>query len=363
MTNVPSIDTLETPALWTDLDTLERNISQLAAHFGKAGVNWRPHTKGIKVPEVAQMAIDAGAIGVTCAKIGEAEVMVNAGITDILIANQVVSPGKIARLVELCKTADVKVAVDSAENMAQIGEIAAASDVEVGVLVDINTGMNRTGVSPDHAVVDLSQTAVDTPGIRYRGLMTWEGHVLAQPTEEQKRAEIEKSIGKLQSVIKLCEEAGLTLDIISGGGSGTSNVTPFLPGITEIQAGGAIFCDVRYRSWGVITTPSIFVRVMVTSRPAPDRIVTDAGFKSLSTWAAMPEPVRPVMPHFVKLGSSAEHGTIMLSEPDDTIAVGDTIDFMVGYGDATVHLHDVLYGVRNNGIETEWQIAGRGKFR
>ena len=169
-----SKDDLDTPALWVDLDKMERNIANLVAHFSKAGVDWRPHTKGIKVPAIAHKAIAAGAIGVTCAKLGEAEVMAAAGVGDILVANQVVGERKIRRLVEVCGHADVKVAVDSAVNVAQIGELASERGIEVGVLVELNTGMERAGVLPGEPAVELSKLANDTAGVRYDGLMAWE---------------------------------------------------------------------------------------------------------------------------------------------------------------------------------------------
>ena len=250
---------LDTPVLWVDLDLMEGNIKTLAAHFKAAGVDWRPHTKGIKVPAIAHQAIAAGAVGVTCAKLAEAEVMAAAGIRDILIANQIVGPKKITRLVNLQHLAAVKVAVDDADNLRQIGQFASEKGVEVGVLVDVNNGMDRTGVQPGQPAVDLSQLAADIAGIRYLGLMAYEGHaidIIGQP--ELKRQEIERSVALVAETADLCRAAGLTVDIVSGGGSGTYKVTPFLPGITEMQAGGAIFCDVGYRNWGRRNRPLSF---------------------------------------------------------------------------------------------------------
>lgn len=353
---------VDTPILWVDLDQLETNITRLAAHFKQAGINWRPHTKGMKVPEIAHMAINAGAIGVTCAKLGEAEVMAASGINNILIANQIVTPQKIARLVNLCRRSEVIVTVDNAENVAALGMAGAAAGIEIGVLVDINTGMNRAGVDPGEAAVAMSKLVEETAGLRYLGVMTWEGHSLAKPDAESKLAAIEASMNLLADSVAQIKAAGLQISIISGGGSGTSNITPGLGVITEIQAGGGIFCDVAYRSWGLITDPSLFVRATVTSRPAPDRIITDAGFKTLPSWSFKPE-AKDDFPPIESVSSSAEHGVFRLTEPDETIKVGDSFDFMVGYGDATVFLHDHLYGVRDSVVEVIWPIVGRGKLR
>jgi len=352
---------LDTPFLWVDLDTLESNIAMLAAHFRAAGVAWRPHTKGMKVPAIAHKAIRAGAIGVTCAKLGEAEVMAAAGITDILVANQVVTPQKIARLVGLRRHADVKVAVDSQVNIAAIGRAASAAGVEIGVLVEVDTGMGRAGVQPGEPAVALACIAAHTPGVRFLGLMAWEGHACDMQPEAAKRAEIERAVGALTHSAELCRQAGLSVSIVSGGGSGTYLVTPFLPGVTEIQAGGAIFCDPTYQSWGVRTTPALFVRSTVTSRPAPDRLIFDCGFKSLPDWAGPPKPIG--LPPVKTISMSAEHGTLTLQEPDASIQIGDAYDFQVGYGDATVCLHDQLVGVRAGVVEVIWPILGRGKLR
>jgi len=288
--------------------------------------------------------------------------MASAGIRDILIANQIVTPQKIARLVNLCRRADVKVAVDNPANVEALGAAAAAKGIEIGVLVDVDTGMERTGVLPGQPALELSQLVHNTAGLRYMGLMSWEGHTLVHKDEDVKQQEIEKSISLLGDSAQLCRDAGLPVPIISGGGSGTSNVTPFLDVITEIQAGGGIFCDVAYRSWGMITQPSLFVRTTVTSRPAPDRVITDAGYKTLPVWNFQAEAPAG-FPAVEIMRGSAEHGVLKLQAPDDTVQVGDGFDFMVGYGDATVFLHDHLYGIRNGIVEVVWPIVGRGKLR
>ena len=352
---------LDTPFLWVDLDIMERNIDGLAAYFSEAGVNWRPHTKGVKVPAIAHRAVSAGAIGVTCAKLGEAEVMVQAGIRDILIANQVVGKHKVARLVNLCRHGDVKVAVDDEENIAAIGLAAQEKGVQVGVLVEVETGMQRAGVAPGQATVDLSRIACDTPGIRYLGVMAWEGHAVGMFEREEKRIEIERSVGLLVNSAEMCRQAGLPVSIVSGGGSGTYKVTPFQEGITEIQAGGAIFNDPRYALRHVETDICIYVRSTVTSRPVPERMIFDAGFKALPAWPG--EPVVVGLTQVEEIVTSAEHLVMTLEQANTEVRVGDAFDFQLGYIDATVFLHDHLYGVRDGIVETVWPILGRGRLR
>jgi D-serine deaminase-like pyridoxal phosphate-dependent protein len=352
---------LDTPALWVDLDALQGNIRHLADTFAAAGVQWRPHVKGFKVPAIAHQVVAAGAIGLTCAKLGEAETMAAAGIRDLLIANQIVGPAKIARLVHLCRHADVKVAVDQAANVAELGRAARAIGVELGVVVELDVGMRRAGIAPGQPAVELSRAVHGTPGLRYLGLMGWEGHVRRVAGLAARRPVIEEAIGLLTGTAELCRAAGLPVSIVSAGGTGTYYVTAHLPGVTEIQAGGAIFGDAAARTWGVDTNPALFLRTTITSRPAGDRIIVDAGFKTMPQCHQVPQPVG--LSGVKAIASSAEHSTLTLEEPSQSLKVGDALDFLVGYSDETVFLHDELYGVRDEVVETVWPIRAQGQSR
>ena len=352
---------LDTPTLWVDLDILESNIQLLMDNFREAGVNWRPHTKGIKIPAIAHTMIDAGALGVTCAKPGEAEVMAAAGVRDILIANQVVGAQKYARVAALQRHAEVKIAVDNTATLAELGAAAEAIGVEIPVIVELNVGMNRAGVEPGTAVVALAGAVQEQDGLRLAGLMAWEGHTLSVEDPDERAQAIQGCIGQLAASAQACRDAGLPIEIVSCGGSGTMDVTMHQPEVTEIQAGGAIFGDATYQMWGVPTDPALFGQAVVTSRPAPDRIITDAGFKTLPGMERQPKAVG--LENVVNIAASAEHGVITLSEPNKSVQVGDVLDFIVGYGDATVFLHDAMYGVRNGIVETVWPVSGRGKLR
>lgn len=346
---------LDTPALWVDLVQLEENIALLSACFRKAAINWRPHMKGIRSPAIAHKLIAAGAIGITCAKLGEAEVMVAAGIEDILIANQVVGTRKYARVAELKRHADVKIAVDSEATLSDLGKAALSKGVEIGIVVELDTGMGRAGIQPGKPAQELSLLVHDTPGLHYLGLMTWEGHAVWIDNPDSKRKEIEKSIKELRDSAELCRQAGLPVSIVSCGGSGTYTITSQLAGITEIQAGGAIFCDVTYQKWGVKTKPALFVRSTVTSRPTSDRIIFDAGFKTMPAWFNPPRPIG--ISNIKSIVMSAEHGVLTLEKPNDSVKVDDIFDFIPGYGDMTVFLHDYLYGIRENIVEEIWGIG------
>ncbi len=353
--------TLDTPRLLVDLDLLGRNIATMAASFARHGVGWRPHTKGIKLPAIAHKLLQAGAIGVTCAKLGEAEVMAAAGIGSILVANQVVGAEKIERLVHLRRHADVVVAVDSVANVQAIGAAAARIGVEQGVLVELNVGMDRSGVAPGAAAVALALTAAATPGVKLRGLMGWEGHCAGMPAGEQKRAACAAAITLLTGSAEACRAAGLPIEIVSCGGTGTYEYTAALPGITEIQAGGGIFHDLAYAGWGIPHEFALTVLCTVVSRPTPTRVIIEAGRKIFTSDQAVPRPFN--IPDAGGLALSAEHGQFELASPSARPAVGDRIHCIVGYNDTTVHLHETLVGVRDGRVEIVWPLLGRGRLQ
>lgn len=353
---------LDTPALLVDLAAYERNLQRMARTFREAGVNWRPHVKGQKVPALAHKALAAGAIGVTCAKLGEAEVMAAAGVRDILIANQVVGPQKIARLVNLLPHADVVVAVDSLENVDALDQAAREKGVRLRVVAEVNTGMNRAGLEPGEPTVAFCEQVQERRGLRFVGIMGWEGHTVGIADPEEKRRSIERSVGMLAETARLGRAAGLPIEIVSCGGTGTYWITARLPEVTEVQAGGGVFCDVHYRKhMGVDHEYALTILATVTSRPTPTRIICDAGKKTMSSDAAVPEPLIDGVVKSVSL--SAEHGRVELAEPNTTLRVGDKLEFVVGYSDTTVCLHDELYGVRDGKVEVVWPILGRGRLR
>lgn len=349
------VNDVDTPFLWVDLDTMEDNVRTLACFFRDAGVAWRPHIKGIRSPDVALLLVDAGAIGVTCATLLEAEYMADAGIRDLLIAHQLVGVGKCSRVAALRRRADVKVAVDSDATLAELGRAALVAGVEIGVLLEVDTGMHRAGVAPGAAALALARRVQDTGGLLLKGVMGWEGHTPDITDPDRKRVEIERSVGLLVETAGLLRKAGFPVDIVSCGGSGTFTVSAKVPGVTEMQAGAAVFSDVTYRKWGTPTRPALFVRTTVTSRPAPERIICDAGFKTMPTWAENPDCA--ALKGVREFGRSAEHGVVRLSLPDDRTKVGDLLDFIPAYGDSTVFLHHRLYAVRGGRVEHVWPLV------
>ena len=313
------------------------------------------------MPAIARKLIDAGAIGITCGKLGEAEIMASAGIKDILIANQIVGSIKYTRLAKLCHQADVKIALDNETTVSDLSKAAMTAGIEIGVVVELDTGMQRAGIQPGQPALALSRLLYNTPGLRYMGLMTWEGHTVSLEDFELKEREIKKSLEQLMGTVDLCRKEGLPVNIVSCGGSATYTVASTVPGITEIQAGGATFCDVSYKKWGAETEPALYIRSTVTSHPVPDRIICDAGFKTMLSRYSGPQILGLTGVKEIKL--MAEHAKVQLEKPDSAVKVGDFLDFIPDYGDITVFLHDYLYGVRDGRVEVIWPIAARGKIR
>jgi D-serine deaminase-like pyridoxal phosphate-dependent protein len=333
----------------------------MAAFFRQIPVGWRPHTKGVKVPAIAHQELRAGALGVTCAKLGEAEVMAAAGIRDILIANEIVGPEKIARLVGLRRHADVIVCIDDPGNAEALSTAAQTKGVDLRVLVEVNIGLNRSGVEPGSATVTLSDKVANLPHLRYVGVMGWEGHLASKPPSDEKRRACEDAVGRLIESAEACRAAGLPVEIVSCGGTGTYQYSAHVPGVTEIQAGGGALGDLTYRRWGVDHECALTVMATVVSRPTPTRVVVDAGRKAMQREVTVPEPKDVLAAGPLRL--SAEHADFELTEPRPDIRIGDRLEFTVGYGDTTVCQHDELVGVRDGTVEVVWPITGRGKLR
>jgi D-serine deaminase-like pyridoxal phosphate-dependent protein len=353
---------LDTPALLVDLDVMERNIATIASVCRANGVGWRPHVKGQKTVEIVQKELAAGAIGITCAKLGEAEVFAAAGIRDILIANEIAGAEKMRRLAALAQIADVTVAVDNPAHVAELGAAFRGSGRRLGVLVEVDIGMGRAGVAPGWPVIELAGLVAAEPGLAFRGVMGWESHAVTIAAPEEKAAAVAAAIRLLTDSAEQCRQAGLPVEVVSCGGTGTFPYCTEQPGVTEIQAGGGIFSDNHYRQNYHFDFPfALTVLATVTSRPAPDRVILDAGKKSMSSDAAVPSPIGLGPVRAVRL--SAEHATVELEAPSDSPHIGDKVEFVVGYSDTTVHLHDEIVGVRGGNVEAVWRIAARGRSK
>ena len=356
-----SILDLDTPVLLLDLDLYEGNVRRLAEYCAAAGVSWRPHAKGQKAPALVHKEIAAGAIGCTVAKVSEAEVMAASGITNILIANEIVGRPKALRLAALTRHADVTCLVDSTAALEDLDAAAGEFGTIIPVLVEVNTGMDRCGVEPGQPVVELARRVSEYPHLRFRGVQTWESHTIGIKDPVEKEEAVAAAVRKLTDSAQLCRQAGLDVEIVSAGGSADYYFSARQPGITEIEAGGAVLMDIYYETRGVKHDFAMTVMSTVVSRPVPTRIVTDAGKKTMSWHEAIPRPKSVSGVKSVKL--SAEHGAIELDEPNGDIKVGDRFEWIIGYSDTTTCLHDELVAHRGGRVEAIWPILGRGKLR
>ncbi|MGN6030251.1 MAG: DSD1 family PLP-dependent enzyme [Thermomicrobiales bacterium] len=355
------LDQIDTPALLVDLPTLDRNIALMAEATASRGVGWRPHAKAHKSPAIAHRLLNAGALGVTCAKLGEAEVFAASGVRDILIANEVVGPIKARRLAALATYCDIMVAVDSLENARQLDAAAREFDSHPRVVIELDSGMTRAGGAPGEPAVALAKELAAMTGIRFAGLMSWEGHTLGVTPLAARQEAIRAAVSQVTATAEAIRAAGIPVAIVSVGGTGTFLTSRELDGVTEVQAGGGIWGDRFYRDLEVPVQPALSVMVTVTSRPAPNRIVVDAGRKTIDPSNVVPEVVG--LDGVTSVALSAEHGTITLDAPNDAIRVGDRLMLHVGYSDQAIHLHENLIMVREGRVIALWPTLTRGKLQ
>ncbi len=361
-------DALDTPALLIDLDLMESNIARMAAYFtglAKRGlpVRLRPHIKTHKCPVLAHKQIEAGGTrGITCAKLGEAEVMFAGGIrADILIANQVVGPTKISRLMALCRHAEVAVCVDNERNVAELSAAAQAVGVTLGVLVEINVGLNRCGVRSVPEAVKLAQVASRSPGLRFLGLQGYEGHLLSIPDLNERRAAVEDAMGPMLEARRTIEASGLEVKLVDAGGTGTYHITSQIEGITEIQAGSYIFHDASYWTRTADFDPALTLLTTVISKPEKRVAVLDVGKKSITFDDVVPPQAKQLEGVRIQ-AAHEEHVVLDLEGPAAELQVGDKIEMILSHVCTTVNLHERYFGMRDGLLETVWEIPARGRF-
>ena len=354
---------LDTPVLCIDLDRMESNIRKMAGYCREHGVHWRPHEKCHKTPAIALAEIEAGAIGVTCAKVSEAEVMAAGGVRDILIANMIVGPRKLERVAALRRWADPIVACDHYAQVEPLAAVCRTHGVEVRVLIEVNVGLDRVGVTPGRDTLALAQAIDRLKGVTLAGIMGYEGHLLQVPEPAEKEQKIRECMQVLVGCKEQIVKAGIACDIVSSGGTGSYQYTVKCPGVTEVQAGGGIFMDPYYRVKCQVKDLDYALTVLATvvSRPTLERAVLDAGRKTLNPDVALPVVAGFEDAEVKRL--SAEHCELKLGPKSQNLKIGDRVELVVGYGDFTTVLHDDFYGFRNDRLEVIWPILGRGKLQ
>ncbi len=359
-----SLDEIETPALVVDLDAYERNLARMATALEGRSVQLRPHAKTHKSPEIALQQMAHGAVGVCCQKVGEAEALVAGGVPDVLVSNQVVGAGKIARLAALAAQARLAVCVDDGRNVAALSAAAVAAGATLGVLVEIEVGCDRCGVAPGAPALALATQVAESPGLELRGLQAYHGNAQHIRTAEERRAAVRRAADLTGETAELFARAGPPCPVVSGGGTGTLPFDLEAGVLTELQAGSYIFLDADYARNETAESlagggfeHSLFVLATVMSLPRPGRAVTDAGLKALAFDSGPPDVWRREGVRYA--APSDEHGTLEVSG-DAALGYGEKVLLVPGHCDPTVNLYDWYVGVRGGQVEKVWPVAARG---
>lgn len=357
---------LDTPALLIDLDRMESNIVRMADFAKSQGIDLRPHTKTHKCPDIAKMQLAAGAVGITCAKLGEAEVMADTGIQDILIANEIIGEKKLQRLLALSKKAKLCVAIDSVFGAQSLNRALELDQQQIYVVIEINCGQNRGGVLPGEEALHLAREITALKNLNFRGLMTHGGHAYNEST-----AEAIEQIGTQEgSVMVNCAELlrqnGIPVKTISTGSTPTARFCGRVPGVTEIRPGTYVFCDLTQVDLFACQMHDCALSVLatVTSRPAKNRVILDAGKKALTSdsrgrtgksggYGFIEE--KNVTIHRL----SEEHGVIETNAPFE---IGEKVCILPNHVCVVVNMFDEMFGIRRGQVEKVFQIAGRGKM-
>jgi D-serine deaminase-like pyridoxal phosphate-dependent protein len=361
---------LETPAAVVDLDILAANLDRMAAYCAVHALRLRPHVKTHKAPRIAAEQLRLGAVGLTCATVREAEVM--AEVTDdVLVAFPVMGTTKLRRLVGIPSATRLTVSLDSARAAVQLAAAADEIGREVGVLVELDVGMRRVGVADAAAAVELARFIADRAPLRYDGVAFYPGHV--RQTIADQGAALAGVTEQLGETLAALEREGLTARVVSGGSTPAAWRMHEIPGLTEVRPGTYVYNDRSTAALGACEWDDCALTVVATvvSTAVPGQAVIDAGSKALGR-----EPMDPSLrsgqrelgfgalldrPDVVVSRMSEEHGILDLSNTDWRPKVGDVVRVVPNHVCIVVHLNDLIYGVRNNVVETRWPVAARGR--
>ncbi len=362
-----SLDEITTPALIVDLDAFEANVETLRQRIDAAGVRLRAHAKTHKSVDIARYQVEhGGACGLCCQKVSEAEVLVNGGIDDVLVSNQVVDPAKIDRLAALAGRARIGVCVDDASNVDALSAAAQKHGVTIACLVEIDCGAGRCGVAPGAAAVTLAQKIDAAPGLEFNGLQAYQGSAQHIHDYAERKAVIAAAINLARATVDDLASAGLDCDVVAGGGTGSY---PFEAGsglYNELQCGSYIFMDADYQrvhdadGRGLAEFGnSLFVLAGIMSIARPGFAVCDAGLKVMSAESGLPRVFGAGDIEYVDI--SDEHG--VLSDPSNRLRLNDRVKLVPGHCDPTCNLHDWYVGVRGDRVECLWPVSARGRSR
>jgi len=357
---------LDTPALVVDLDALERNIQRLPASPASVGVRVRPHAKSHKCPEIAHRQIRAGAAGVCCQKVSEAEAMVNGGVLDVHVSNEIVGARKLRALAELARRARLSVCVDDADNLASVAAEVSRAGALLTVFVEIDVGSARCGVPPGEAALELARRIAAFPCLRFGGLQAYFGPAQHMRSVEQRRAASAQAAESARRTKVLLSAHGIDCPVVTGGGTGTFAFDATSGVFNEIQPGSYVFMDADYarNEWtggGPAFEQSLFVWTTVMSRPSQSLGAVDAGIKSLSNDSG--PPLVSGRPDIEYVRGADEHGVLHFKLPEQAPIVGEKLMLVPGHCDPTVNLHDWMVAVRGGCVEAVWPVTARGAIQ
>ncbi len=364
---MPQLSEIETPALVVDLNILDGNLHRVADYAGKHGLRLRPHTKTHKSVMLAKRQLDLGAAGLTVAKVSEAEVMLRAEPADLLVAFPIVGPGKLARLMDVARRTHVTVALDSLTAASALSDAAREAHVEVGVLVEFDAGLGRVGVAPGE-LLPLARAIRELPHLKFQGLTFYPGHIKDLDADGQRAlSQLSDLVGGIRGDF---DRAGIEIPIVSGGSTPTLFHSHEIAGLTEIRPGTYLFNDINtVRSGGCAMedcAASILATVVSVARPG--HMIIDGGSKTFSSDRPVNSAevtfghiVEAPAAHFHKMNE--EHGFVDLKGVDRQFAVGDRVHVIPNHICVAVNLHERVYGVRGDTVESVWSVDARGKLQ
>ncbi|HIE50663.1 MAG TPA: DSD1 family PLP-dependent enzyme [Armatimonadetes bacterium] len=347
---------LDTPALLLNQEALERNIAKMAAWSQEMDCAVRPHFKVHRTVRIARQQLAAGAVGITCAKLAEAEVLAEHGVENVLLANEVAGERKISRLVSLAERINFVVFVDHLEVTRQIARTARRRGVTVEVLVEVDVGMHRCGVPPGPEAVQLARLVAQEEGLRFRGLAAYEGHLVALEPGPEKTRQIKEALQPLGELRAQLEAEGLPVEMVCAAGTGSFMITGTLPYVDEVHPGTYALMDLLYAKAGAPFEFAMTVLATVISK-RPGRLITDAGLKALHPVFGWPQVGG--QDNLTVRFLSAEHG-VLNAQGQTEVQVGDKLEFIPYYADGTINLFERWYVIRGEEVVDVWPMEARG---
>ncbi len=359
---------LNTPALLLDLDMLDRNIATMAAHAKKAGINLRPHSKGGKSIEIARRQVAAGAIGICCATLGEAEALAAGGIENLLITSPVVTPAMIDRLMALNgRSKGLLVVADNPDNVEALAQAGAATGQSLALVVEFDVGQGRTGTTSVEAAAALARRIKSSAHLRYAGVQAYYGHLQHIQAHADRKAAAAAQMARVKALLDHLKAEGLSPAIVTGGGTGTFDIDPDGHVYTEVQAGSYPFMDREYLEIAMTAGGSspfaaaLFVQTSVVSANREGLAIVNAGYKSFATEGGPPVVTSPELANASYRLMGDEHGGVAYDAKSARLAIGDVVEFLTPHCDPTINLYDRYHCVRGDMLVEIWPVDARGR--